>query len=78
MQKRLTWEEIKTQYPDQWVGLSRIEWNGAEPNVRSAVVTYAGPSNHEALQKQIAGEDVYTVYTTPDNLCPLGILAGAR
>lgn len=77
MDRRLTWEEIKAQYPDQWVGLSQVEWKDGA-NVRSAVVEYAGQSDHEPLMRQIAGEDMYTVYTTPDNLCPLGILVGGR
>ena len=77
MEKRMTWEEIKAAYPDKWVGLSKIEWKD-EANVRSAVVEYVGNSGGDALRRQIAGEDIETVYTTPDNLCPLGILVGGR
>ena len=76
--KRMTWEEIVDKYPDQWVGLSQVEWDGNAPNVQSAIVEYVGKSGGEALKRQIAGEDMYTTYTTPDNLCPLGILAGGR
>ena len=74
MEKRMTWEEIKENYPDQWVGLSKVEWDGHAPNVQSAVVEYAGNSGSEPLRKQIAGEDIETVYTTPDNLGPFGVL----
>jgi hypothetical protein len=76
MEKRMTWEEIKEKYPDQWVGLSHVERKDDGANVRSAVVAYAGKSSYEPLKRQIAGEDIYTIYTSPNNLCPLGILVG--
>ena len=44
--------------------------------MRSAIVEYVGDTGGEALKKQLAGEDMFTVYTTPNNLCPLGILVG--
>ena len=75
MEKRMTWEEIEKTYPDKWVGLSKIDWED-ESNVRSAIVEYVGDTCGEALKKQLAGEDMFTVYTTPNNLCPLGILVG--
>lgn len=77
MDKRMTWEEIKGTYPDKWVGLSKVEWKDSA-NVRSAVIEYVSDCGGDALRRQIAGEDMYTTYTTPDNLCPLGILAGGR
>lgn len=73
MNKRMTWEEIKETYPDKWVGLSKVDWKDGA-NVRSAVVEYVGNSGGEALSKQIAGEDMYTAYTTPDNLGVFGVL----
>lgn len=77
MDKRMTWDEIEKQYPDQWVGLSNVEWEDGA-NVRSAIVEYAGKSSTEPLRRQIAGEDIETIYTTPNNLCPLGILVGGK
>ena len=77
MDKRMTWEEIEKAYPDKWVGLSKVDWEDGA-NVRSAVVEYVGNSGGEALKKQIAGEDMFTIYTTPNNLCPLGILVGGK
>ena len=77
MDKRLTWEEIEAQYPDQWVGLSNVEWEDGA-NVRSAVVLGGSQTGDEFLEKQLKGEDVFTIYTTPNNLCPLGILVGGR
>ena len=72
--ERLTWDEIEAKYPDKWVGLSKVDWDGEPPNVRSAVVSYVGESDDEPLRRQIAGEDIYTTYTTPDNLAPFGFL----
>ena len=77
MNTRMTWEEIKAAYPDKWVGLSSIEWKDGA-NVRSAVVEYVGNSDEEPLTRQLNGEDIEAVYTTPNNLCPLGILVGGR
>lgn len=78
MDKRMTWDEIEKAYPNKWVGLSNVEWDEAPPDVRSAIVEYVGDSGGDALRRQIAGEDMYTTYTTPNNLCPLGILAGSE
>ncbi|WP_029543023.1 hypothetical protein [Selenomonas sp. AB3002] len=77
MSKRLTWEEIKKIYPGKWVGLSNVEWKD-EANVSSAIVEYAGESDEEPLKRQLAGEDMYTIYTTPDDLCPLGMLVSGK
>ncbi len=77
MKKRLSWDEIKKNFPNKWVGLSEVDWKD-ESNVRSAVVTYAGDSDVEPLKRQLAGEDIYAIYTTPDNLCPLGMLVSSK
>ncbi len=70
--RRMTWEEIVDKYPDRWVGLTQIEWENAS-NVRSAVVLGSSQTGEEYLEKQLRGEDVVTIYTTPDNLGLLGI-----
>ncbi|MBR3621909.1 MAG: hypothetical protein IKN43_00975 [Selenomonadaceae bacterium] len=75
--KRMTWEEIEKTYPDSWVGLSKVDWEDGA-NVRSAVVLGSSETGDEFLSRQLDGEDVYTVYTSPNNLCPLGILAGGK
>lgn len=74
--ERLTWDEIVKRYPDKWVGMSKIDWED-EANVRSAVVLGASDDGDEFLERQFSGDDVYTRYTTPDNLCPLGLLVSA-
>jgi len=72
MKKRLSWEEIKKQYPDKWVGLSEVDWED-EANVRSAVVLGSSDTGSEFLSRQFRGEDVYTTYTTPNNFNPFFI-----
>ena len=69
MEKRMTWKEIEETYPDQWVGLSDVEWDAPDgANVVSAVVKYANKDNPDELyDMQIRGEGIYTTYTTPEN-----------
>jgi len=71
MAERMTWEEIKKAYPDKWVGLTQIEWKDGA-NVRSAIVDYVGDTSDDPLRRQIAGEDIQTIYTGMDDMCPLG------
>jgi len=67
MAKRMTWDEIARTYPDQWVGLSEVEWNGG--GVRSAIVKYTDKSADELIGMQIEDSgDLYSTYTTPDNV----------
>ncbi len=73
MDERLTWDEIVEKYPDQWVGLTDVEWED-EANVRSAVVRYTDLSSSELARMQIRDRNLYSVYTTPDHLAPLGVV----
>ena len=66
-EERLTWKEIVDKYPDKWVCMSKIDWENSA-NVRSAVVVGVDDDNDEFLTRQFSGEDVFTRYTTPDNL----------
>lgn len=38
MEKKLTWEEIKEQYPDEWVELVDYDWPDAESYPVAGVV----------------------------------------
>lgn len=41
--KRLTWNQIKGKYPEQWVRLEDVEWlPGNDATVNAAVVAKAG------------------------------------
>ncbi len=71
MEKRLTWDEITKQYPDQWVGLTDIDWEDGA-NVRTAVVKYTGMSSGDLLRMQIKDRSMHATYTTPDHLAPMG------
>jgi len=73
MAERMTWEEIKKAYPNQWVGLTNIEWKDGA-NVKSAVVDYLGDKVDEAFKRQVAGENVQTIHTGDGAECPLGAL----
>lgn len=69
---RLTWEEIQKKYPDQWVGLTDIEWID-DSNINSAIVKYADKTKDELLIMQVK-EEIFSCYTTPDNVFQLGMV----
>ena len=71
MEQRLTWEQIAKRYPDQWVGLTDIDWEDSA-NVKSAIVSYIGMSSADLLRMQIKDRNIHATYTTPDNLAPMG------
>jgi len=73
MTERLTWDEIANRYPDQWVGLVDVEWED-EANVKSAVVRYTDRSSSDLARMQIKDRNLYSTYTTPDNLAPMGVV----
>lgn len=68
---RLTWEEIQKKYPDQWVGLTDIDWID-DSNINSAIVKYTDKTKDELLIMQVKGE-IFSCYTTPDNVFQLGM-----
>lgn len=67
MGERLTWEEIVDKYPNQWVGLTDVDWED-DANVKAAVVKYVGKSSGELLMMQMDGENIVSFYTTPDSV----------
>ena len=71
MEQRLTWDEIAKKYPDQWIGLTDIEWEDGA-NIKSAVVSYTDMSSADLLRMQIRDRNIHATYTTPDNLTPMG------
>ncbi len=72
MGERMQWNEIQERYPDQWVGLVDVERRGV--TVVSAVVKYTDRSQGELARMQIDDDDLYSCYTTPDHLAPLGMV----
>lgn len=52
--KRMTWEEIKEKYPDQWVGLTAVEYEpDNDSTIKSAVVKCADKTANELTLMQI-------------------------
>ena len=72
MSKRLSWEEIQKTYPDQWVGLTEVERDGID--VVSAVVKYSDKTQGGLARLQITDNNLYSCYTYPDHLAPLGMV----
>lgn len=74
MNKRMTWKEIQEKYPDQWVGLTEVEYIGNDGvSVASAIVKYTNKTKSELTRLALNGE-IVSRYTTPDNVFQLGIL----
>ena len=74
MNKRLTWKEIKEQYPDKWVGLIDVKYkNNDNITIESAVVKYTDKTKTELIYMSLAGE-IVAKYTTPDNTLQLGVV----
>ena len=72
MTERLTWAEIQNKYPDQWVGLTDVERNGID--IISAIVKYTDKTKGELTLMQIEDDSLYSCYTHPDHLAPLGMV----
>ena len=75
MKERMTWEEIQEKYPDQWVGLSDVEY---EPDnnatIKSAIVKFTDKTKDELTMMQVqTNGKILGRYTTPDNIFQLGI-----
>lgn len=74
MMKRLTWEQIQEQYPDQWVGLSDVQYvNNDGASVESAVVKYADKTKSELTRLVLKGE-IISRHTNPDGHLQLGMV----
>ena len=75
MKERMTWEEIQEKYPDQWVGLSDVEY---EPDnnatIKSAIVKFTDKTKDELTMMQVqTNGEILGRYTTPDNIFQLGL-----
>ncbi len=64
MEKRLTWEEIVRQYPEQWVGLTDIEWEDGD--IKTAIVAYSHLNKTQALNMEYVTNGDITAETTYD------------
>lgn len=73
---KMTWRQIQEKYPDQWVGITDVEYDSDnDSTIRYAIVKYTGKSKDELTELQIESEGkVLARYTTPDNIFQLGIV----
>lgn len=74
--ERMSWQEIKEKYPDQWVGLEDVEFKpNNRSSIMSAVVKYTDKSKKELTRIQFDTDGkVMGVYTTPDHLLQTGVV----
>ncbi|MCM1046279.1 MAG: hypothetical protein NC417_12290 [Candidatus Gastranaerophilales bacterium] len=74
MVKRLTWEQIQEQYPDQWVGLSDVQYMDNDGiSVESAVVKYADKTKSELTRLVLKGE-IISRHTNPNGHLQFGMV----
>lgn len=67
LSERLTWDQIATKYPDQWVGLDSVKYlDNNEIDVESAIVKYHNRSREDIEMLQALGLAVAR-YTTPED-----------
>ena len=71
--ERLTWEQIQEQYPNQWVGLSDVQYMDNDGvSVESAVVKYADKTKSELTRLVLKGE-IISRHTNPDGHLQFGM-----
>ena len=74
MDERLTWKEIQDKYPDQWVGLTDVEYvNNDGISIETAIVKIANMKKNDCTRMTANGE-IIGRYTTPDNVFQLGMI----
>ncbi|MCM1386921.1 MAG: hypothetical protein NC231_06315 [Bacillus sp. (in: Bacteria)] len=72
MAERLTWEQIQKKYPDQWIGLTEVQYrNNDGISVESAVVKYTDKTKAELTRMVLKGE-IISRHTNPEGHLQLG------
>jgi len=64
--EKLTWQEIRSRYPDEWVILVDVDADHVTDEVRGGVVFDHGKNHRELLVKTkapLAGKDSAILYT---------------
>lgn len=56
MNKKLTWDEIKLQFDQQWIELIDYDWPDGVPYPRSGVVRNYGTNKKEFHKRCLEGE----------------------
>jgi len=65
MAEKLSWEEIKKRYPEQWVELVECDWDPIEPDPRGGVVRHSAKKRkdlHELIMKDQPVDDAAVIY----------------
>lgn len=76
MAERMTWPEIAKAYPNQWVGLTDVEYKPDNySTIQSAVVLYTDWSKDDLQMEQFKTDGkIIAEYTNPNRLLELGVL----
>ena len=76
MTERMTWSEIAKAYPNQWVGLTEVEYKpDNDATIQSAVVLYTDWSKDDLQMEQFKTDGkILARYTNPNKLFQLGVL----
>ncbi len=75
MIERLSYQEIKERYPNQWVGLTDVEFESDDVTVKSAVIKVTGKTAEELGIMTLNKEIQMPYYTTPDNVFQMGAVS---
>ncbi len=71
---RLTWEQIKTKYPNQWVRLENVEWKPEnDATVNSAIVAKAGDVSTQDRCDAVKGK-CFVIYVDDGNCFHTGVV----
>lgn len=65
MSEKLSWDEIKQRYPDQWVELIECEWNPVEPDPYNGIVRHHSKRRkelHELIMQDQPVDDAAVIY----------------
>lgn len=75
MNERLSWNDIKKNYPSQNVGLVDVETIGNSVSVKSAVVKYTDKTTpYEKLVEMAMDGSICLMYTTMDEDELVGVI----
>ena len=74
MAERLTRKQMADKYPNQWLGIRNIVYNGR--GIETAEVIYTQRTASELGLLSLKGEDVQPLFTTPDMVFQLGAAGG--
>lgn len=72
--ERLTWKQMQEKYPDQWIGITDVEYEADNNStIKYATVIYINKNKDELTEMQIDTQGkILARYTTPDNVFQLG------